>query len=37
MTSSIYKRAFEFVEVIVRNIVRFFTSDTAKWAFSMTS
>jgi len=32
-----YKRAFEFVKVIVRNIVSFFTSGTVKMAFLMTS
>jgi len=28
-----YKCAFEFVEVIIWNIVSFFTSDTVKWHF----
>jgi len=32
-----YKRAFKFVKVIIRNIVSFFTPDTVKTAFSMTS
>jgi len=30
------KRAFEFVKVIIRNIVSFFTLDTIKMAFLMT-